>query len=264
MATGEPTSRSLDLEEWPCTDGAVKIDLSSWPEFITFIEENESFLDRYVWRGQRRDNWTLLPTLYRVMDQRNESIAYHIERGHMERFQYATRGRLSAAVRLMLQSDNDWWALGQHYGLATPLLDWTHSPYAAAYFAFFDEGPGQTDKRMVFALDRLSVEAACGQIPQRSRHLIFHEPLSDDNPRLVSQGGLFTRAPLGKTVEEWITEAFRGLNEKRRLICISVPDFDRMSSLRSLNKMNINHASLFPDLHGASGFCNSKLAIPGY
>ena len=48
------------------------------------------------------------------------------------------------------------------------------------------------------------------------------------------------------------------------LIKIVIPKAGAKDCLRYLNRMNINHATLFPDLYGASLFCNMELQISKY
>ena len=48
------------------------------------------------------------------------------------------------------------------------------------------------------------------------------------------------------------------------LIKIVFPKTGAKDCLRYLNRMNINHATLFPDLYGASQFCNMEQQIPKY
>jgi hypothetical protein len=88
-------------------------------------------------------------------------------------------------------------------------------------------------------------------------------PHQDENSRLVSQGGLFTRAPLGETANSWMTNNSRG-EITASLLKISIPDQDRESCLRSLNRMNINHLTLFPDIYGSAQHCNRSLLIENY
>ena len=92
----------------------------------------------------------------------------------------------------------------------------------------------------------------------------FIEPLSDENSRLVSQGGLFSRAPSGVDLEKWVREHYSGEKEKIRMWKILIPFSGREEAMRSLNRMNINHASLFPDIYGASKFVNTGLDISNY
>src|SRR5262249_15245595 len=41
--------------------------------------------------------------------------------------------------------DDQWWALGRHHGLWTPILDWTYDPYIAAYFGLSGRLGAQID-----------------------------------------------------------------------------------------------------------------------
>ena len=90
-------------------------------------------------------------------------------------------------------------------------------------------------------------------------------PHSDENNRLVSQRGLFTRGPNNMDIESWVQE-FQTKDSNRfiELMKILIPRREIDDCLRYLNRMNINHSTLFPDLSGASYFCNTHLKINSY
>lgn len=80
----------------------------------------------------------------------------------------------------------------------------------------------------------------------------------------MNQGGLFTRTPDGVDIRRWVRDNFTEDDNEVVLLKIVLPDEDREYILRSLNRMNINHQSLFPDLYGATGFVNMRLEIQNY
>jgi hypothetical protein len=118
----------------------------------------------------------------------------------------------------------------------------------------------------VFGLDRDAVHIRNASIVEehtgedRPNILELIDPLSDENPRLVSQGALFTRAPLAVPVDLWV-QAFFDDTESEILLQLEIPDGDRTSCLRALDRMNINHLSLFPDLTGASRAVNLRTEL---
>lgn len=275
-------TKSASVSEWKLikkesSDGVMTYSLSSWSSFFPFLETevfHTSIKSRhaYIWRGQRRSDWSISSSLDRLLQKLNflsagPKVLERLSAEHLRSFAYAARGRRGINPRkLDFDADaNEWWALGQHFGLATPLVDWTRSPFAAAYFAFEEVGSEQTKHRVVYGLDRLAVERrskALGGSPEERRGatIEFVEPMSDENQRLVSQSGLFTKAPILVPVEQWVARAFEG-SLATVLLRIKIPDTARRGCLGTLNRMNINHLSLFPDLTGASRSTNLKLEL---
>lgn len=252
------------------TDGIVIVELSSWKYFHAFIDEQVLDLKHQVWRGQRCENWLLESTLDRVLKQKASENWDAALTKHLDLFKHAIRGRRGSNPPT-LKKENDWWTLGRHHGFDAPLLDWVSSPFVAAYFAFIGEDEtDQTPGRAIYSLDRTYVEEKSEEIKERyqgkrsSPIIEFVRPLSDDNPRLISQGGLFTRAPAGEDIETWVRREFRRETGRYILRKITIPNKDRLRCLRFLNQVNINHLTLFPDLYGASTFCNLSLGIQDY
>ena len=142
----------------------------------------------------------------------------------------------------------------------------------AAYFAFFESTPKNENLkgRAIYGLHKTLVSQKSDEIRERDNHtrkasvIDFVEHLYKDNPRLVSQGGLFTRSPNAQNIREWTEENYEGEDDSVWLLKIVLPDENREYILRALNRMNINHQSLFPDLYGATEFVNQKLVIDDY
>lgn len=274
-------------EESPISNGVSEVKVRSWRYFSDYVRQEMLDYQNYIWRGQRNSDWGLQTTLDRLMDSARvaRTKRRNFRTQHLEQFKYAVRGRRGPNPPT-ISDENEWWSLGQHHGLATPLLDWTTSPFAAAYFAYIGTGQRQTRTRAVFALSRIGVEQKVGKLKAEkeeanaaqkaeldkmgsknylARALLespvrpeveFIRPWSDENQRLVNQGGLFSRGPDGINLDDWVRNNFADDSVYYRLIKILIPNKDRPEALKMLNRMNINHLTLFPDLYGASKFCN--------
>jgi hypothetical protein len=246
--------------------GVCELTLESFKDFPSLITADFNETRRYVWRGQQCSNWKLETSLSRRV-QKKSTPAGELSKIQLNRFRQAARGRRGTNPPRL--EDNELWALGQHVGLATPLLDWTFSPYVGLYFAFADPDlKEQTPHRCVFALQRPAIKRRTTEIMSRRGQdatdgIAFFEPESDENSRVLSQRGLFTISPIRSTIDDWIAENFKD-PKSDILIKILVPNSDRLDCLKMLNRMNVNHLTLFPDLFGAAQFTNVHLDVLNY
>ena len=262
-----------DRDNWETIgfqNGILTVKLSSWKYYADFVHDELLTNKQYIFRGQREVSWELQPMLYRtIFNSVDEKYYGPIAITHLFNFKYAMRGRRGTNPKEL--SENEWWALGQHYGLKTVLLDWTESPFIASFFAFSKAGRRNINRRIVYAISLKhivnkshEIEEIYGNTPFRCKGIVeLINPLSDDNARLVNQRGVFTRVHDFISLEKWVEINFRGETSSHIMIKIIIPDKgnDRELFLRYLDKMNINYHSLFPDLHGAAEYCNMDIEI---
>jgi hypothetical protein len=249
--------------------------LEHWREFSELLESN--FFNRTktqnIFRGQKRFDWSLAPSLARIPS--SGIIDRTLAVSQLDYFRRAVRGRLNDNSLVQSDEEDELWAVGQHHGLMTPLLDWTYSPYVALFFAFSVEDSEEEKEnpyRAVYVLNKTFIadDDLCPDIR-------MVEPRKDDHGRLVNQAGLFTFSPYDSTIENALADTIgseefpdndlKAASEEEeagiiaRYICkIYIKNEDREGCMRHLKRMNVHHASLFPDLIGASEYCNLLVA----
>lgn len=106
--------------------------------FSSWAELKSQFSDRPLWayRGQSNAGWALETTLHREAS-RNETLYRMSLRSREDWLLYQFR-RFAHHYRSDLPPEEDvldWFALIQHYGGPTRLLDFSYSLYVAAFFA---------------------------------------------------------------------------------------------------------------------------------
>lgn len=243
------------------TLSAVKgIRCSGWSDFSRRVDRElgEVFIGtgRYVFRGHSNSRHRLVSYFDRMFsgmgDEQRRRV--HSRLGDLFRVT-AEYNRIDLPT-----AEHDLWALAQHYGLATRMLDWSESRYVAAFFAFSAlrrEFPTaldvENDKNgrnvAVYALDTASpVWASDGGVR------VVRSGSLGENERLRRQRGVFTvNYSDVRSVEEF---AKRYISRNREEVDRSpiyrfdLPMKEARRALRDLHEMRISHAELFPGLDG--------------
>lgn len=236
---------------------------------------------RYACRGQSNAKWKhLTPTLTRAIAFRQKVIreksvdeddphkrALMLEATLVERFGKFAFENLSHTERSMLDNIYLTLSLMQHYGTPTRLLDWTLSPWVAAYFA------GGADPKHIGVIWAFSMKAVVDQASKlfRDKFVAMAKATADrslrrwieatrepfdgvdvlhlfrDNLRMTAQQSIHTIAGTFDKPHDVLIEEMLPTNQRVKIIITAKLKAELMQTLAG---MNIDRYSLFGGAEG--------------
>jgi hypothetical protein len=243
------------------------IQCKTWEAFCIEVRKSQPIFGfgRRIFRGQRNTTWPLSSKFERTLgasllsaEMGNKLTIHTFRNGYVERFMRLAQSLPGLEIPM---TPDDWWILGRHYGLVTPLLDWTESPYIAAFFAFADH-MGHHNEGFRSG-EPLKVISADGQVAIWSLREIFDPTGLNDfrmiwpetafsvhSQRIRMQQSVFTELTSDKHLD-----LVSYLQSHQKLVALEryeISGTEACKALRDLELMNIRFSSLFPDLGGAA------------
>jgi hypothetical protein len=241
--------------------------ISSWPEFVATV--SAPGFEGWTFRGQQRADWPLAPSLARhlrdfVPDlgtwRQQESRSIRIFRRKAHHF-IAGPDDLDDTFHCVAHM--------QHHGAPTRLLDFTKSPFVAAFFAL----EKATGDAAVWAVNTFALFEGIrlrGKLARYGRrHLVdpriagnFERYFLENsvpfvwsgepfrmNRRLTAQSGTFVVPGVLDLPVEDILATYP--HPERLLVKLVLPAPElRNAAMAALYRMNLTQATLFPDLDG--------------
>ena len=253
-------ARRKEIIKGKTIDGVIEIRLDHWKHFSKFITRDLLDFPAYIFRGQSSVSWKLESSFDRL--SKNKRLYPGTLLPISWALTNASKGRRGKNPQI-LENDDEWWALAQHNGLATPLLDFTMSAFVALYFAFCDN-TYKGKERTVYALHFYNLVEKMKTLNDDDEKVKLFYPNSDENDRLINQSGLFIKMPINTNLEDFIIKHFKNRKKGALLVKIIIPNTDVDKCMIMLNKMNINHSTLFPDLFGAATYVNYSFGKTKY
>lgn len=231
--------------------------LESWDAFLKVI--TSAPYTNWAFRGERDERWPLYSSLSRYFQ--NFGVAPNAWPEQEARILRIFKRKAHQFLDKPPDTNDDfqWMALMQHHGAPTRLLDFTWSPYVAAFFAL----ERTLHDGVVWALNPARIEGSRAPKPTRMdprikgniqryfskgnhRFIWMGEPHTM-NSRLIAQSGTFcVPGMLDMPIEQILSRS----NQDDILAKFVLANPVREAGMRELYRMNITFATLFPDLDG--------------
>ncbi|TWI65158.1 FRG domain-containing protein [Pseudoduganella lurida] len=225
--------------------------LSSWSDFRQWANKIRQTENAELFRGHGDSRFSLTTTFHR--NGRQDMVKY------CDTVVPEFRSHAEAALGRRLDGDGYEFAtllaLAQHHGLPTPLLDFTASPYIAAFFAFadaLDQAREEATHVRIFAVTRAFLGSSTPPVVSLTGAwpFIYRLAVSPiNNPRLYAQQGQFLATNVAM-VEDFL-EMWEFNTGKQAIYAADIPISETVKALEDLKYMGVTAATMFPGLDGA-------------
>lgn len=251
-----------DRMEWPTEV------LRDWAHFVDLVHKFVPALNQppeYVFRGQANAAWSLVPFLHRIITTTDRARAVEIEKGLDKEFRAEGVLRIDdPVIAAVLKGPGllERLAFMRHYSVPTRLLDWTSSPYVAAYFAVAEEfhvngcvfvvhsaslnedlSPPADDPELDKVLNERLLD------PGAPDQMVFYYPDIRALRTSIQQGHFSVNTrPLVNHDEPILRTTLPKSKEREKQLCarLIIPAGLKHTFLRGLGVMNITPKALFP------------------
>ena len=249
---------------WP---SATFMDWKHFLHFASHLTVGSPAQVSYAFRGQADAKWSLQPSLLRHLKPGvSPEEALRVEDRLLRSFQSQAHLHIGPSLVNLTSLLFDWWALMQHHGAPTRLLDWTASPFVAAYFAVEQLWDRDGAIWFVHVKDlRNQMVTQFGDVYQKQEPALssyFRDPKAQASlqpwfprrmsERMLAQQGFFLMSPqVIADHEVMIDDACHGVAASGDVYQkVVVPRTVKPDFLRMLRSMNIAASSLFPGIDG--------------
>lgn len=186
------------------------------------------------YRGIRDERFPLVPHVGRVNSFRDKKLTAYEEKEMLELFKQQAIQHLDYVPA----NEWEWLGLAQHYGLPTRLLDWSHNPLVACWFAVKAES--ETDSALYVIEGMKAVDISKTPNPFGIEEVARYYPMHCTS-RITAQSAHFTVHP----------DAYIPFEQAKKYV---IPNEARSNIKKDLHKMGVNSSTVYPDLDGIAKY----------